>query len=173
MVVNKCEFKPLSLTFKPLVLDQCLSARCCSVALPLPTTTSSPSLAFSRPDVSFITEELTALSREDVGLSPSNGAWQSTRWTQQLRDDGLRSSSSSSSLFFFSLSLQEKRKRPISLALLRFCFYRSISPWWIESGTCGQIPCPVHLMGIDQSCSGSNMVLAFDYASVANSNLVS
>lgn len=115
MVVNKCEFKPLSLTFKPLVLDRCLSARCCSVALPLPTTTSSPSLAFSRPDVSFITEELTALSREDVGLSPSNGAWQSTRWTQQLGDDGLRSSSSS---FFFSpLSLFRRKGKDQYLSL--------------------------------------------------------
>lgn len=104
-----------ALTFKPLVLDQCLSARCCSVALPLPTTTSSPSLAFSRPDVSFITEELTALSREDVGLSPSNGAWQSTRWAQQLRDDGLRSSSSSFS--FFSLSLFRRKGKDQYLSL--------------------------------------------------------
>lgn len=88
----------------------------------------------------------------DVCLSPSNGAWQPTRCAQHLRESGL---------LLLSPSAEEKTNNTASRIQFTVQFhFMSTSVPWIGSGTYGQIPRPVDLMGIGQTLPGSRTVLA-------------
>lgn len=88
----------------------------------------------------------------DVCLSPSNGAWQPTRCAQHLRESGL---------LRLSPWAQEKTNNTTSRiqSTVQFHFTSASVPR-IRSGTYGQIPRPVDLMGIDQTLPGSHTVPA-------------
>lgn len=81
-------------------------------------------------------------------MSPSNGAWQPTRCAQHLRE---------SSLLLLSPSAEEKTNKSSLRAQSAVQFhFTSASLPRIGSGTYGQIPRPVDLMGIDQTLPGSH-----------------
>ena len=92
-----------AVAFKAISLKMCLCqsmACCCSAS----SSSSSSSSAFFWGWCVFHYQGLTALSRVDVCLSPSNGAWQPTRCAQHLRESGL-----------LLLSASAEGKRPITL----------------------------------------------------------
>lgn len=140
-----------AVAFKPLVL-KCVCVSASPVVVLPPPPPSPPPLLFSEADVSFITgvwqrrAERTSVCHPLMGLGSLQGVH------------------NTSERVAFSFCLPQRRKRPITLpprfqSTVQFHFTSASVPR-IGSGTYGQIPRPVDLIGIDQTLPGSHTVLA-------------